>query len=85
MFSKSEPISAWLLLHHGSLIEDWLVIAVIIYLAIMFFLAQLKSRQLKREKLRRKAERLAARAQATAQPLANSIPDEPTSAEKAQS
>ena len=55
-----------LLLLHGSNLDDLLVIGVGSYLVVMFVLAQLKTRRLRREKLRRKAERTAARAQADA-------------------
>lgn len=53
-----------LLLLHGSNLDDILVIGVGGYLVIMFVLAQLKTRRLRREKLCRKAEQAAAQAQA---------------------
>jgi hypothetical protein len=70
IFESKPGYQAWgvplLLLLHGSNLDDILVIGVGGYLVVMFVLAQLKTRRLRREKLRRKAERAAARAQAEA-------------------
>ena len=48
-----------ILLLHGTYIDDFLVAVVVIYLVIMFALAQRKRHRLKQEKLRRQAERRA--------------------------
>jgi hypothetical protein len=49
-----------LLLHGNNLDDAFLALAALSYLAIMFILAQIRTRRLKKEKLRRKQERLAA-------------------------
>jgi|GEM_PF-5916765 len=49
---------------HGNNFDDiFLAVAAIIYLAIMFALAQIRTNRLKKEKLRRKEARLAAKKQ----------------------
>lgn len=58
------PSLAFLLLH-GNFLDELLIFGVIIYLATMFVLAEVKKRRLRREKLRRRAERLAQNAAAS--------------------
>ncbi len=60
-FKNGRNSAPLLLLLHGSNLDELLIIAVLAYLVIMFILAQLKTRRLRREKLLRKAERAALR------------------------